>query len=269
HHAPEDGAVGAALPYSYGYKDPVNGFRTIMAHPCVGVDCPRIPNFSNPSVLHEAHVTGSSRQNNALSINTAAFTVASWRQAFAATPPAPTGVVTQVKGTLVTAAWDPVHPSAGVTSYLLQVGSTPGARDLMDAPVGNTTSVSGHATAGTFYWRVVAINESGPGQPSSEAKFTVGGPCSSPGPPQDLIIWLDGRTVNFRWSAPVTGSAVTNYILEAGTLPGSVNIYNGSTGSVRTRASAPAPPGIYFTRLRAQNECGVSEPTPEQLIVVR
>jgi hypothetical protein len=270
HHAPEDGASGTALPYSYGYKDPMRGFRTIMAYPCAGgIPCTRILNFSNPSVFYDGFTTGTGLQNNGLSLNLAAYTVANWRQASAPTPPAPTGLVTQVKGSSVTAIWDPVHPSAAVTNYLLQVGSAPGRTDLIHAFIGNRTSISGFVQTGTFYWRVVAVNEAGLGQPSSEAQFTVGGPCVPPGPPRELTVWLEGRTVHFKWLAPVSGTAVTNYILEVGSLPGWVNIHNASTETPTTRASTPAPPGIYFTRFRAQNECGISQPSREVLIVVR
>ena len=268
HHAPEDRATGAVLPYSYGYKDPVRLFRTVMAYQCAGVDCPRIPNFSNPSVPHGGSPTGSSNQNNALSINMAAYTVANWRQAGAATPPAPTGLATQVKGNVVTAAWDPVHPSAGVTSYIVQAGSAPGASDVLSTSV-ETPSISGHASLGTFYWRVIAVNAAGPGRPSSEAQVIVGGPCTPPGPPRDLTIWLEGRTVNLKWLPPSIGSAVSDYILEAGSRPGLTDIHNSSTGSPVTHGSTLAPAGIYFARLRAQNECGLSEPTSEQLIFVR
>ena len=268
HHAPEDGATGAVLPFSYGFKDPARGFRTVMAYQCAATDCPRIPNFSNPSVPYDGYPTGSSTQNNALSINIAAYTVANWRQASAPVPPAPTGLVTQVHGTFVNASWDPVHPSAGVTSYIVRVGTAPGASNLLDTVV-NQTSISGHSSPGTFYWRVIAVNAAGAGLTSSEAQFAVGGRCTPPGPPQHLTFWLDGRTVNMRWWAPAIGSAVTNYILEAGSLPGLTNLHNRTTGSAATHASTPAQPGLYFARLRAQNECGISDPTSEQLIFVR
>ena len=79
HHAPEDGASGALFPYSYGYKDPARGFRTVMASACTTGSCPRIANFSNPGVFNNGLTTGSATQNNTLSINNAALTVANWR----------------------------------------------------------------------------------------------------------------------------------------------------------------------------------------------
>jgi hypothetical protein len=219
-------------------------------------------------VPYHGYPTGSSTQNNALSINMAAYTVANWRQAAAPTPPAPTGLVTQVQGTFVNASWDPVHPSAGVTSYIVRVGTAPGASNLLNTTVSEPT-ISGHASLGTFYWRVIAVNAAGSGIPSSEAQFSVGAPCTPPGPPQQLTFWLDGRTVNMRWWPPAIGSAVTNYILEAGSGLGLSNLHNRSTGSAATHAETPAAPGVYFARLRAQNDCGISAPTSEQLIFVR
>lgn len=88
-HAPEDGAGQSSLyPYSFGYKDPANLFRTVMAYNCAA-GCPRILHFSNPSVSHSGQPTGTALQHdNARSINNAAMTVANWRQAVGGgTPP--------------------------------------------------------------------------------------------------------------------------------------------------------------------------------------
>lgn len=83
-HAPEDpdGLSQPRLyPYSFGYKEPTELFRTVMAYDCAG-GCPRILYFSNPNVNYSATPTGTVAQhNNALSINNAALTVANWRQA--------------------------------------------------------------------------------------------------------------------------------------------------------------------------------------------
>ncbi len=48
-------------PYGHGYRDQANGFRTIMAYPCIsgGVDlCPRIPYWSSPNNYYLGHVLG-------------------------------------------------------------------------------------------------------------------------------------------------------------------------------------------------------------------
>lgn len=88
-HAPEDGTSPAPLyDYSFGYKQPGNMFRTVMAYNCP-VNCPRILYFSNPAVSYSGQPTGTAAQHdNAASINAARNTIANWRQAAAPnTPP--------------------------------------------------------------------------------------------------------------------------------------------------------------------------------------
>ncbi len=88
-HAPEDGASqGSLYPYSFGYKNPSNLFRTVMAYNCTA-GCPRVLHFSNPSVSYGGATTGTSVQHdNARSLNNAASTIANWRQAVGGgTPP--------------------------------------------------------------------------------------------------------------------------------------------------------------------------------------
>ncbi|MCC6992836.1 MAG: cadherin-like domain-containing protein, partial [Acidobacteria bacterium] len=80
-HAPEDGSGQPSLyPYSFGYKNPSNLFRTVMAYNCAG-GCTRVLHFSNPNVSYNANTTGTAVQHdNARSINNAASTIANWRQ---------------------------------------------------------------------------------------------------------------------------------------------------------------------------------------------
>lgn len=72
------------FPYSHGYVDATNNFRTIMgvASGCGG--CPRIQNFSNPNVLFNGFPTGvpqasASSADAAASLNGTASVVANWR----------------------------------------------------------------------------------------------------------------------------------------------------------------------------------------------
>lgn len=73
-------------PYSYGYRDPIGKFRTIMAYACPNVSCPRVKYFSNPKILingrpagidHAVNPTNSA--DNARSMNAVRSTVAAWR----------------------------------------------------------------------------------------------------------------------------------------------------------------------------------------------
>lgn len=273
HHAPEDDASFALFPYSFGYKDPARGFRTVMAYGCPNSSCPRVPNMSNPSIIHNGGATGSSAQNNALSVNNAAQTVANFRQRATGTPPGvPTGLRATVTANAVTLAWNAVTADTAAaadaaSSYTLQVGTASGAANLFSQNVGNTTSVSGTVPSGTYFWRVTAVNASGQSAPSSEATFTVGS-CVVPSAPQNFTISTGGgRVVTLLWNTPAVGTGPFTYLLEAGSATGLANLFNGGVGGLTT-LSVQSPPGTYFVRARAQNACGVSAASTERVIVV-
>jgi hypothetical protein len=277
HHAPEDGAFGGLFPYSYGFKDPALGFRSVMAYGCSGgVVCGRILNFSNPSVTHNGGPTGTVQQNNARSINEASFVVANFRSSTVAPRPtlsAPAGLRSSVDGNHVSLGWEPV-PAA--SSYLLHVGTRPGTVDFFSAPVAST-SVSGLVGEGTYYWRVYAENDTGTGAASAESHFTVRA-CTAPGPPQSFAFSVEYQPlcadcpptgfVTLAWSAPTTGTSPTTYIVEAGSAPGLANLVSAATGA-GLGVATPAPSGAYYVRIRAQNACGTSPPSSEALITVR
>ena len=271
HHAPEDGASGALFPYSYAFKDPQHRFRTIMAYSCEGSPCGRIPNFSNPAVPHDGAPTGSATQDNARSINEAGLAVANFRRSqampTAAPPPIPAGLRSTVMGQSVTVTWNPNGSSDAervLPDYVLQVGTSPGRSNVFNASVGSTTGASGALPNGLYYWRVIAVNGAGPSPPSAEAQFAVG--CVAPAPPQDLTYARSGRMVTLAWHGTVA-TAQSSYIIEAGSAPQGTNVLVAAVGT-GTSVTTPAPPGTYYVRVRAQNACGTSVPSNEQVIVV-
>jgi len=197
---------------------------------------------------------------------TGIFVISSVGIGRAQAPPAPTGLNSQVVGNLVTVSW---NPSPGAVSYVIQVGLSSGASNVFNGNIGNATSASGTAGNGQYFWRVLAIGPSGASSPpSAEAQFTVGGGgCVPPGPPQGFTASVAGVRVTLRWSQG-SGGAPTTYVIEAGSGPGLANLFNAPTGNAGTELSVDAPPGTYFARLRAQNGCGTSGVSNEQMIVV-
>lgn len=86
-------------PYAYGYQDPGNTFRTVMAYDCPG-GCPRWPVFShgdNPLSGQATGFPGSSE--NALVIDQTAPTVAAFRQTLTQIPP---GAITDLSAAGIT-----------------------------------------------------------------------------------------------------------------------------------------------------------------------
>jgi hypothetical protein len=265
HHAPEDGAIGGLFPYSLGYKDPLRGFRTVMAYDCPAPGCPRVAHMSSATVLFQGRATGNAGQHNALSINSAAFTVANWRQAVTEPnmlPPAPTNLQTQVSGTTVAFQWG---LSAGATGYTFQIGSAPGLANVVHAPIGQIFGGELTLGLGTYYWRVIATNAHG-ASTSAEAQFSVTSTCGVSTPPRDLVASVTGGHVMLVWSPPTLGP-VSTYIVEAGSSSGGANLFNAPVGP-NTTVQAFVPGGVYFVRVRAGNACGNSAPSNEIFFTV-
>ena len=87
--------------YSYGYRDEVGRFRTVMAYACPTVSCPRVKYFSNPNIRINGRPAGidhaidpTNSADNARSMNDVRQIVAAWRTGTAdVTPPvAPTNL---------------------------------------------------------------------------------------------------------------------------------------------------------------------------------
>jgi hypothetical protein len=72
-------------------------------------------------------------------------------------------------GSLVTLDWD---AAAGASDYLIEVGSTPGASNLLVTPLAGMP-ISASAPPGTYYVRVRGRNGCGAGSPSSEIAIVI------------------------------------------------------------------------------------------------
>lgn len=97
-----------------------------------------------------------------------------------------------------------------------------------------------------------------PAPPNAAASVT---PAASPATP---------AAVNLSW-VPVetTGPAgATSYVIEVGGQPGAANIAMFDTGTTAASYLQYAANGTYFVHVRARNECGLSEPSPEATVVV-
>ncbi len=265
-HDPANASGGGAFDFSYGFRDEVAGFRTVMAYDDIGC-CPRILNFSNPVVLYNGHTTGKEKQNNASSIQQTAVVVANFKQALGGgvtVPPAPTGLAASTSGFNATVSWAAV---AGAAGYALDVGTASGVYNIFSQlNVGNQTSVSGSGPAATYFFRVRAYNSAGPGAPSAESSFSLPAGCAIPGAPPSFTHSVGAnRLVTLAWGVP-TGSGPFAYTIDVGLGSGQtlVSLPAGAVNSV----SVQAPPGTFFVRIRASNICGTGGPSVERTIAV-
>ena len=82
------------------------------------------------------------------------------------------------------------------------------------------------------------------------------GPCTAPGAPGPLVGSATGLNASFAWSAPTTGGALADYLLEAGRSPGASDVASVTLPASATSFAAPGAPGTYYVRVRGRNACG-------------
>jgi hypothetical protein len=195
----------------------------------------------------------------------AALVVAVATSASAQVPGAPIGVSGQVNpNNSVTLSWAAPNGGAQVINYAVDAGTTSGSSNLAaNVLVGNVLSVTGPPLpAGSYFVRVRAVGQFGPGPVSTEVSFTIGA-VAVPGPPTNLVASVSGTTLTLTWGAPASGGAPLAYLIDAGTGPGGSNIAAGVNVGNILGASAGVPVGQYFIRVRAVNGLGAGLPSNE------
>jgi hypothetical protein len=174
-------------------------------------------------------------------------------------PAAPSGLRATSAGPAMRLEWNGLQPPAG--GYTIEAGSAAGLANLATLPVGSATAFSTPVPPGTFFVRVRTQGN------ESSNEIVVRGGCSVPPPaPTALTVELTEGTVTLRWAAPP--AMVDTYLIEAGSATGLRNVASLAVPGAQTSVSAPAPPGTYFTRVRAANGCGTSAASGETFFSV-
>ncbi len=178
-------------------------------------------------------------------------------------PPAPAGFTAQTGGLLVALAW---QSSLSATGYLLEAGLAPGLTNLLTAGVGNGTTFTATAPAGTYYTRLRAVNACGVSGPSVEVPVALG--CTAESVvPGGLTVTKAGGGATFSWLPPL---GALSYRLRLGSAPGVNDLGEVDVGAVTSLgvSLAGVPPGIYFVRVAAVSACGVGTASNEVAVSV-
>jgi hypothetical protein len=135
-HAPEDPMTRGAFAYSYGYKDLLAGFRTIMAYG----PGRRVARFSSPRTLFDGVPTGTESQDNARSLNELRGTIARFRSSLPA--PRITSSLDAIQGTTL---FRISSEGTRVLEWRVLLGTSPGGSDVLDSgPISGVDSFSAH-----------------------------------------------------------------------------------------------------------------------------
>lgn len=183
-------------------------------------------------------------------------------------PQPPASPTVRIVGNTLTIAWQPPVSGPRATSYLLEAGTAPGRVDIGVIPVGTTRFDVAGVPPGQYVVRLRAVNAAGSGVPSPELRFTVGAStCTAPpAPPVAPVVTTTADTVAMSWY-PSPGPAPRAYTLHAAASAGGPAIASFPLGPNPFFATNGVPPGAYFLRLSASNDCGTSIETRD--VVVR
>lgn len=124
--------------------------------------------------------------------------------------------------------------------------------------------------AGTFGFTVRATNAVGTSGSSNSVTMTfpLSG-CSTPRTPGSFTTSVNGRVVSAHWLAPTSGTAPTQYTVEARLRnPDNSRTSLGLFPVATTSISSPVGPGRYELRVRSENICGNSGFTGWQTVTV-
>jgi len=127
-HAPEDPTSKGAFSYSFGYKDLVAGFRTIMAYG----PGKRVARFSNPRVLFGGVPSGADRQDNARSLNELRVTASRFRPSLP-----PPRVISLPDNARNETRFRVASEEPRVIEWRILLGTSPGASDVGDSGTRN------------------------------------------------------------------------------------------------------------------------------------
>ncbi|RPI67845.1 MAG: hypothetical protein EHM38_09260 [Geobacteraceae bacterium] len=148
-HDRANASVPGRFSYSYGFQDPDEAFRTVMAYDCAG-GCPRIHYFSNPDLTYQGKPVGISENdpnysaNNAMTINATRVAMAGYRAAVTPTIQvlSPNGTESWIRDNTYPITWTMSNLSSNVTIELYQGG------------ILKTTLASNIPDTGAFSWSI-------------------------------------------------------------------------------------------------------------------
>lgn len=191
------------------------------------------------------------------------------------TPPsAPADLVATVDGADVSLAWTGSSDDVAVTGYQVHRGTTadftPDAGSLL-ATVTDTTYSDADRAAGTWYYRVTAVDAAGNVSDASAAAEAIVEDAAGPSAPADVAANVTGSSATVTWTASTDDVGVSGYrVFRGATADFEVSaelMVAEVTGLTATENSIPA--GTWFYRVVAFDEAGnVSLPSDAAQAVI-
>jgi len=178
-------ANSGAYPYSYGYRNTSQSFRTIMAYSCsdIGGSCPRVPHFSNPFVNYNNTPTGidhdinpGNSADNVRSINNNLQIISNWRGSInsATVPDTPSNLTSQpVSENTIILSW--FDNSDNEDGFYIERSPDNTSWERIATIDSNTTTFSDNTleASTTYYYSIQSFNSVGNSSFSNTSSTTT------------------------------------------------------------------------------------------------
>ncbi|GHD45400.1 DNRLRE domain-containing protein [Mycetocola manganoxydans] len=202
-------------------------------------------------------------------------------------PSVPTGVSATVDESTVDVDWTASTDNVAVTGYVVYRGTTSGftadASSLV-AEVSGTEYTDAGLAAGSYYYKVTAVDEAGNASAASAASNVatiVVVDSEAPTTPSNLTASVDGSTVDLNWTAATDNVGVTGYAVYRGTSAsfGANAASRIGDSDTPSYSDAEVADGTWFYRVAAVDAAGnssaptaavsatVGEPAGEPVVV--
>ena len=157
-------------------------------------------------------------------------------------------------GNLVTVSWQAPAGGPAISSYILEVATTPSFTPLaFQLPVPTAGAYSGSIPNGRYYFRVSSVAASGARATTAARIVDVNLP-QAPGAPVLSVSQPTPSQVALSWT-PGPGGAPQGYTILVGSAPGGSDLGVFPVG-LATSLTGPALPGTFFLRVVASNSAG-------------
>ncbi|WP_354576115.1 LamG-like jellyroll fold domain-containing protein [Frigoribacterium sp. UYMn621] len=178
------------------------------------------------------------------------------------TPPtAPTAVTASVSGASVSLNWTASTDDVGVTGYSVHRGNsadfTAGAANKI-ANVATTSYLDSNLGAGTYYYRVVALDAASNASAASDVASAVVTDSTAPTAPSGVTATATGTSVAVEWTASTDNVGVAGYTVYRGTTSGFTADASSKIADASGTSYADTAPGAgtFFYQVTAKDAAG-------------
>jgi hypothetical protein len=179
----------------------------------------------------------------------------------------PSAVAAAWNGANVLVTWNPPTEGGSALRYQIDIANNASFAGGFSVVTENATPgyLLPALREGVNYIRVSAVSEAGVGLPSETVAMSM--PLTGSHPPRNVnyssVGSAAGNSVTLTWDPAFTGGSPIGYMIEAGFAPGRNDFQVVHMSTTTTWGIDGVPNGVYYVRMYAGNQLGISGPSVE------